>query len=150
MNVRLAAPSDAGAWLELRGLLWPGSTSEHEREIAEYFTQSSSPSVCLVAEKDEGEGLLGFAEVRLRDCAEGCRTSPVGYLEGIFVAPAHRRGGLGAALARAAEAWAREQGCTEMASDREWENEVSGAFHEDLGYEEVDRIVCFRKSLEAA
>ena len=50
----------------------------------------------------------------------------------------------------AARTWARVRGCTEMASDRELDNEESGAFHEALGYEEVERIVCFGKSLEAA
>ena len=71
----------------------------------------------------------------------------MGYLEGVFVLPEHRGGGIGAALVDAAEGWARERGCTEMASDRELDNEASGTFHQALGYEEVERIVCFRKSL---
>ncbi len=49
---------------------------------------------------------------------------------------------------RAAEGWARKKGCSEMASDHEVGNEASGAFHEALGYQEVERIVCFRKGLE--
>ena len=57
---------------------------------------------------------------------------------------------MGAALVEAAEQWAREQGCTEMASDGELDNRAGEAFHKALGYEEVERIVCFRKSLEAA
>jgi aminoglycoside 6'-N-acetyltransferase I len=77
-------------------------------------------------------------------------SSPVGYLEGIFVVPEHRRSGVGEALVRAAEAWARERGCTEMASDRQLDNEPSGVFHEAVGYEEAERIVCYRKSLEVA
>ncbi len=91
--------------------------------------------------------MVGFAEVGLRAYAEGCRTSPVGYLEGIFVDGPYRGRGVGSALVDAAEKWARGRGCTEMASDRELGNEGSGIFHAAVGYQEVERIVCFRKSL---
>jgi aminoglycoside 6'-N-acetyltransferase I len=91
--------------------------------------------------------IVGFAEVGLRAYAEDCVTSPVGYLEGIYVVDAERGRGVGRALVAAGEQWARAQGCTEMASDRELANEASGLFHQALGYEEVERIVCFKKSL---
>jgi len=39
----------------------------------------------LVAE--EGSQFIGWVEVALRDYAEGCQTSPVGYLEGWYVVP---------------------------------------------------------------
>jgi aminoglycoside 6'-N-acetyltransferase I len=71
----------------------------------------------------------------------------VGYLEGIWVDERHRSGGIGRDLVAAAERWARAQGCTEMASDRLLENEASGLFHAAVGYDEAERIVCFRKSL---
>jgi aminoglycoside 6'-N-acetyltransferase I len=71
----------------------------------------------------------------------------VGYLEGIFVDEACRTSGVGRALVEAAEDVARLQGCTEMASDRELDNEASGLFHQAVGYQEVERIVCFRKPL---
>ena len=103
-------------------------------------------SVCLIAELP-AVGVVGFTEVGLRAYAEGCRSSPVGYLEGIFVAEPYRARGIGRALVEAAEQWARERGCTEMASDREVENEGSGIFHAAVGYQEVERIVCFKKPL---
>ena len=102
-----------------------------------------------MAEDDSSE-VVGFVEVGLRNYAEGCRSSPVGYLEGIYVAPEHRASGIGRTLVEAAEAWARRQGCTEMASDHEIQNEASGRFHSSVGYEEVARIVCFRKDLGGA
>jgi aminoglycoside 6'-N-acetyltransferase I len=58
-----------------------------------------------------------------------------------------RKSGVGAALIRAAENWAREQGCREMASDAWVENVESQAAHQALGYEVVDRCVHFRKAL---
>jgi len=149
MTVRPVSPADSDDWLRLRDALWPGSRREHALEIAAFLREPPDNAACLVAETPEG-GVAGFVEVGLRDYAEGCGTSPVGYLEGIFVVPEQRGGEVGAGLVAAAEDWARAQGCTEMASDRELDNEASGAFHQALGYEEVERIVCFRKSLEVA
>jgi aminoglycoside 6'-N-acetyltransferase I len=146
MSVRPAARTDADAWYEMRCALWPNSDHDHRTEVAAYFERPSDVTVCLVAEAPD-EGLVGFAEVGTRPYAEGCLTSPVGYLEGIFVRPLHRDSGVGRSLVETAEAWARELGCIEMASDRLLNNEPSGAFHESLGYGEVERIVCYRKSL---
>ena len=58
-----------------------------------------------------------------------------------------RRHGVGRALVRAAEEWGRAQGCSEFASDTEIDNEDSAKAHAALGFEEVERIRCFRKSL---
>jgi aminoglycoside 6'-N-acetyltransferase I len=96
---------------------------------------------------DHADRPLGFAELSLRSIAEGCHSSPVAYLEGWFVEESERRRGVGAALLRAAEEWARAQACSEFASDTEIDNGVSIAAHRALGFEEVDRIVCFRKDL---
>jgi len=132
----------------MRAALWPRSCHDHRAEIEAYFAEPDDSVRCFVAEGPDG-GLVGFAEVGLRVYAEKCLSSPVGYLEGIFVVRGHRRSGVGGALVRAGEEWARGCGCTEMASDRQLENEPSGAFHESIGYQEAERIVCYRKSLEA-
>jgi aminoglycoside 6'-N-acetyltransferase I len=58
-----------------------------------------------------------------------------------------RRRGVGRALLNAAEAWARDRGHTEMASDALIENAVSHAAHARAGYVEVERAVRFRKDL---
>jgi aminoglycoside 6'-N-acetyltransferase I len=88
-----------------------------------------------------------FAEGRLSDYAEECESSPVGYLEGIYVKQDSRTTGVGRALVEAVEGWARSAGCTEMASDREISNEVSGEFHLSVGFSEVIRLVTYRKDL---
>jgi aminoglycoside 6'-N-acetyltransferase I len=130
----------------MRCAVYSGPEEEHLSEIDAYFASPPESWACLVA-VGSGEGVVGFTEVGLRNYAEGCRSSPVGYLEGIFVVESHRKRGVGRALLDAAEEWARQRGCTEMASDREIRNEMSGLFHTALGFEEVERIVCFRKSL---
>jgi aminoglycoside 6'-N-acetyltransferase I len=90
---------------------------------------------------------MGFAELSIRAYAEGCRTDRVTYLEGWYVAPDVRNRGVGGALIAAAEAWARSQGCVELASDVELTNEASAAAHRALGFVEVGRVRCFRKDL---
>jgi GNAT superfamily N-acetyltransferase len=82
-----------------------------------------------------------------RDYAEGCLTSPVGYIEGWWVDPDVRGQGLGALLISAAENWARSRGYTEIASDADLNNAISQLAHRALGYEETQRIVCYRKQL---
>ena len=103
----------------------------------------------IKAVESTGGGLCGFIEVSLRDYAEGCQTSPVAYIEGWYVDAESRRHRLGTRLVQAAEAWARRHGLKEIASDTQIENAVSIQAHKVLGYEEVERLVCFRKALDA-
>jgi len=90
---------------------------------------------------------MGFVEVSRRDYVEGCRSSPVGYVEGIYVRPAYRKQGIGRELIRAAEQWAQRQGCTEMGSDTGLDDTQSIFFHEALGFREADRQVVFLKKI---
>jgi aminoglycoside 6'-N-acetyltransferase I len=131
--------------------LWPnGSAEEHGREltlILEGKPPVTLPLIILVAETSDGT-LAGFLEVDLRSHADGCNPSrPVGYIEGWYVAESYRHQGIGKKLLRAAEDWARSQGCLEVASDTWVDNEVSQRVHEALGYEVVDRCVHYRKTL---
>ena len=143
MNVRPVAPADAAQWRRMRLALWPDSVPD---EIDEFFAGLlHEPLAVLVA--DDGGALVGFVELSIRNIAEGCSTDRVAYLEGWWVDVGKRRQGIGRALVRAAEEWARAQGCTELASDTEIDNESSAAAHAALGFEEVERIRCFRKSL---
>jgi aminoglycoside 6'-N-acetyltransferase I len=150
IEVRRAVLSDAAAVGELCFALWPdGPAAEHRAEFEEK-TQSGRSGTLPVAYfvADDRGTLVGFVEVGLRSHAESCDPARlVGYVEGWFVRPEVRKSGVGAALIRAAENWAREQGCREMASDAWIENVDSQAAHQALGYEEVDRCVHFRKAL---
>lgn len=144
MMIRPATPTDLPAWYALRLQLWPDADSPQEEQDMRDFL--ADPTWCILLAEADGQA-VGFLEASLRDYAEGCETSPVGYLEGWFVAEPYRRQGVGAALVQAAEAWARSRGCTEMASDAELHNLTSHRAHEALGYEEVERVVLFRKTL---
>jgi aminoglycoside 6'-N-acetyltransferase I len=146
--VRPAEPNDAASWLRLRAALWPdGTESEHAQEIEQFFAgEASEPAAVLLAVGSSGEP-IGLAELSIRPCAEGCRSSPVAYLEGWFVAPEARRRGVGRALVSAAEAWARSQGCSELASDTQPDNPASAAAHRALGFSEAGLVLCFRRDL---
>ena len=147
MEIREARQNDAAAWAALRGELWPDSSDDHASEIADYLAGKCRDVVqAFVAETAAGE-LAGFVELNIRNYAEGTSARRVPYVEGWFVAAPFRGAGVGRALMQRAERWAREQGCSELASDAELHNERSIAIHKRLGFEETDRIVCFLKRL---
>lgn len=153
IQVRAVEPADAEGWAGLRGALWPDEDDAHAAEVERFFGGPASgaallPEAVLVAVDTETRGIAGFAELSRRAYAPGCETSPVGFLEGWYVVPERRRQGIGRALVEAAEEWARSQGCTEFGSDALADNVLSATAHAGLGFEEVEVIRCFRKSLE--
>ena len=146
MHVRTYEPADHAEWLRMRRALWPEIAPDaEEADAAEWLARPDA--VVLVAVRPDGRGLAGFAELATRPYADGCDTSPVAYLEGWYVDPDARRGGVGAALVRAGEAWARRGGHRELASDALLENTTSQEAHQALGFTEVERAVRYRKSL---
>jgi len=152
VRIRRGVEDDLEELIAMRIALWPGSDADHRddaRDLLAGRPRSSMPLVVFVAE--DGGRLVGFAEVGLRSHANGCDgRRPVGFLEGWWVAEARRRSGVGRALVERAEAWAREQGATEMASDTWHDNDVSVTAHQALGYAIKDRCVNFRKRLGEA
>jgi len=142
-RVRKLDPSDRSELTRMRQSLWPDSTAS---EVESLIAGTAEASVILVTLR--GAGLCGFAEVGTRPYAEGCQSSPVAYLEGIWVDAAARRSGVASTLVREAERWARSQGLTELASDCDLTNLESQAFHAAVGFEEVQRLVVFRRGLQ--
>ena len=145
LTVRDIIDTDRGDWVRLREALWPGSLSDHDIETRKYFESRSTALLVFVADVDGR--IVGFLEMDFRPYAPACVTSPVPFIEGWYVEPAWQRRGIGRALVEAAEARARDMGYTEIASDAELENADGIAAHRAVGYEEVERIVCFRRSL---
>jgi aminoglycoside 6'-N-acetyltransferase I len=147
VTIRHAGESDRTDWVRLRDALWPGSLSDHDAETRQHFERAADVPVVFVAEADDR--VVGFLELDYRKYAPGCASSPVPFIEGWYVEPAHQGQGIGTALVHAAEAWARAAGHPEIASDTELENANGIAAHRALGYEEVERTVYFRRSLDA-
>ena len=137
---------DKPEWLRMRHLLWPGHTDAELLAEMDEILSSPNEQPVFVAVRSEG-GLGGFLEGGMRKYADGCDSSPVGYIEGWYVDKDLRQKGVGGSLVQAMEVWARLCGLTEMASDTWLENETSIAAHDRLGYVEVERLVHFAKKL---
>jgi aminoglycoside 6'-N-acetyltransferase I len=145
MQIRRYRDDDWPEWLRMSLLLDPASPQEaHELDM--HTALGREDAAVFVVERPNGK-LAGYVEVGARSYADGCSTSPVGYIEAWFVDDDVRRAGLGRELLDVAETWSRSQGYREMASDALIDNEVSYLAHVGAGYEVVDRVVQFRKSL---
>ena len=143
--IRKAIPGDAVILAKLSVELWPHNDLQEMRSEFENYLKNPECALFLSFEENEP---IGFAQCQLRyDYVEGTQTSPVGYLEGIYVREEHRRHGIARQLLNACESWAREVGCREFASDCELTNTQSFAFHLRLGFAEANRIICFTKQL---
>jgi len=139
MIVRPLRSSDYSEWFALRSALWPECQQADNESDARLFTSKPHQFAVFVSESDGY--LTGFLEASLRGYADGCATSPVGYVEGWFVLPKHRLSGVGRAVIEAAEDRARARGCAEMASDALLDNTLSHQAHQRVGYTEVERAV---------
>ena len=145
MRIRAYRDSDWSEWLRMSVALFPEYSSDDLASGMREFRTRADGEV-FVVDREDGS-LAGFVEAGSRPYAEGCETSPVGYVEAWYVDDDVRRHGYGHALLEAAENWARSRGYREMASDALLHNETSHAAHRAAGYEEVERIVTFRKPL---
>lgn len=148
MHVERAAAAHADEWAELRAALWPSRTvAQHRADLSETFLTGNADVAAFIAVAANGEP-VGFSETALRrDYVNGCETSPVVFLEGIYVRPDARRARVARKLCDAVAEWGRARGCTEFASDAGLDNLASHAFHRALGSAETQRVVYFRKLL---
>jgi aminoglycoside 6'-N-acetyltransferase I len=144
-TIRRATDEDKSEWIRMRQGLWPDAPLEYLNFDLDELLADPDAAV-FVASRPDGS-LVAFIEAGLRAYGEGCETSPVGYIEAWYVDPHVRGQKLGREMVRMAEQWAREQGCSEMASDTWLENEGSIAAHLKLGYWEAERLVHFVKRL---
>ena len=125
--------------------LFTGTTDDDHTSDMTVFLARRDAQV-FIAERPDGS-VCGYVEAGARSIADGCSTSPVGYIEAWYVDPDVRREGYGRALLEAAESWAIDRGYREMASDALLENDVSHEAHKRSGYVEVDRQITYRKQL---
>ena len=130
VKIAVAAPDDAPDWIAMRSALWPGGGDGGTHA-------------------DDINRLLADAGDTVNLIANGCETTPVAFLEGIYVVPEARGRGVAKALVAAVEDWARASGVSELGSDAAPDNMASLKMHHALGFEETQRVVFFRKLLGA-
>jgi aminoglycoside 6'-N-acetyltransferase I len=133
----------------LRVALWPDSAPDSDDDKQ---TLLGAPERYVVLTFNDENGIaLGFAEASIRaDYVNGTRSSPVAFLEGLYVQPANRGQGIARQLVAGVQQWAEERGCTELASDALLDNHGSHAMHKALGFAETERVVYFLKSLRVS
>ncbi len=125
--------------------LWPDCSFEEELNNFKQML-SAEQETCFLANSQKN--CIAFAQVSIRtDYVEGVTSSPVGYLEGIYVKPEHRGKGIATQLLRHAIEWAKQKSCKQFASDTELSNTDSITFHLRSGFHEENRIVCFIKEI---
>ncbi len=146
LSFKKALPEDADLATGMFMMLWPGHTFSELRQNIMGVISGKSTAVFIAY----SDGVpAGAAECSLRyDYVEGTASSPVGYLEGIYVLPQFRRMKIASGLVRCCESWAQAHGCKEFASDCALDNTLSQQFHTGVGFTEAAKIVCFAKKLE--
>ncbi len=143
--IKKAEIKDSSTLAHMAVMMWQDSSIS---ELEEDFKQIINNDNAIVFIKFADKKPIGFAQCQLRfDYIEGTQTSPVGYLEGIFVLEQYRNNGYAKKLLKACEQWAKEKNCSEFASDCELDNYNSYKFHMAAGFTEANRIICFKKGL---
>lgn len=126
-------------------MLWPTHTLEEFSEEMDSLILKENAVIFIAYKSSEA---IGFAQCQLRfDYVEGTDSSPVGYLEGLYVLESYRKSGVARKLVKECEDWAKRKGYSEFASDCELGNEQSLAMHLRIGFTEANRIICFRKDI---
>ena len=144
IDIREMTETDRPIWLRMYRALFPDDP-ESGLNIEITRILSSPDRMGIVAFK--GGTHVGFAEYARRPYANGCRSQPVPFLEGIWVDPDHRRQGVARRLLDHLEAHARAEGFCEFGSDVLLDNLLSLDVHRQLGFEETERVVYFRKDI---
>jgi len=148
--MRITAPhgSADGAWLALRLALWPdASEAEQLSGMTDALARGHYVRLAVTA----SGSAVGFVEGSKRvDYVNGTNSSPVAFLEGLYVVPASRRQGVARALVESVVKWALAEGCSELASDSLIDNSEAHATHRALGFVETERVVYFRRGLHDA
>lgn len=145
MIIYRATEKDLKSVSALANKMWNESSIQDLEKEFKTVLVSDDNAVFIVEQNGKP---IGFAHCSLRnDYVEGTESSPVGYLEGVFVDVEYRRKGFAKELIYACEKWAKQKGCIEFASDCEIDNKDSICFHKNIGFTEANRIICYVKEL---
>ncbi len=142
VRVRRARISDAPRLAQLSGQLgYPTTASETIKRMRRL--KPVSQNALFVAESPDA-GVIGWAHVSVTHLVEvGTRAE----LNGLIVAEGQRSLGAGARLLKAAENWARKNGCPSMSVRSNVIRDRAHKFYEWQGYEHYKTQKAFRKAL---
>jgi GNAT superfamily N-acetyltransferase len=143
IEIRRARLSDAPAVAELSAQLgYPTPEMQMAGRLA-HLIRHPRFGVVLIAENSDGK-TVGWLHVSVTPLLE---VSLPAEVNGLIVADGQRSSGAGAKLLRAAEAWAKSKGCTNMSVRSNVVRDRAHAFYLRNGYEHYKTQKAFRKSL---
>ncbi len=145
MTIKKASVNDIKDLLSMQIELWGEQKAESlkQKDMEMLFGEKN----CFFLAYDEKK-VIGFGEGSIRsEYVEGAKTSPIGYLEGIYVNKEYRHTGVGGQLMKEVEKWCGQRGCSEFASDTGIDNVKGIQFHESNGFREVAKIICYVKKI---
>lgn len=126
---------------ELALALWPNNDYEFIKNEFVYIIGHLSNRVYLAKSDEE---YIGFIHMSIRSgFVEGADTSPVGYVEGIYVKPDFRKKGVAKELYDAGAEWVKSKKCTQIGADIGLYNDMCPDFYISMGFNEVNRIICY-------
>jgi GNAT superfamily N-acetyltransferase len=140
-RIRSATDADAGRIAELNRQLGYPTSEEELRQRLDPILKSPEEAVFVAV---DGSHPIGWIHVAIE---RGLEASHVAGLRGLVVDEAHRSGGVGRALLRAAESWARAHGCTVVTVRSRVARERAHRFYQREGYARVKTSHVFSKPL---
>lgn len=87
--------------------------------------------------------IFGLVELSSRNIVGACLSSPLAYLEGLYLHEEYRGSGLGKEAMRVIMNWWKEKGYTELATDSELTNINAQNYFKAIGFQETYRVVEF-------
>lgn len=143
MLIKSVTEQTVSVWVSFASRVW----QTDEQVLQEQFTEGKFPFEFLYY--SPSNIAVAWISLSLRhDYVEGCQFSPVAYVEGIFVHPDYRGQGIATELLDFADSWAKSHGARELASDTDFENIRSQAFHTKNGFREVSRNIHYIRKVE--
>ncbi len=140
--IRPATLEDAAALADLTGQLgYPTTEVEMIERLRRVLASADDAVLVAVADDDRPIGWVHVGGELLLEASD------TATLQGLVVDDAHRSAGIGAELLRAAEAWARSNGCIRMTVRSRIARERAHRFYEREGYVLEKTSHVFRKPL---
>jgi len=138
--------SNLKEYVDLAMLLFPDEDYEEEYEMyKESFKTDKEMGYLYEADNK----FVAMMHLSIRsDYVNGTDTSPVLYLEAIYVLSDYRKTGIARKFIDFAENTAKQKGITQLASDCLLENHTSELFHKSCGFREEERVICFVKDVK--